>query len=156
MKYLFAWALAVVAPSMFPFWLYMTLPEIATILATIGFLGYQTGNIWRHDKTQLVWVLLGAILWLFIIWRFYIVLDTLFQSLLFFALVTLNLFIILKNEYRVWSRIVFLDMTVCFCLCHVLAPTRRDHEVIIANIGILLLILIAYWIAYKKEILTKT
>ena len=139
--------LAVVPLPMFPFWLYMEWPEIISISVAIIFLVYQIAHIWKCDKMQLAWVLIGAVLWVLIVFRFQILLETLFQSTLFFTLVLLNVFIILMQRYRAWSRIVFLDMTACYCICHVLVPMQRDHKVIVANIGILLVILIAYWIA---------
>ena len=127
------------------------------------------------NKRKLKWIGISALLYVLLGWFFRFALDTALESSIFLLLVLVNIAIAFMPQFRICSTTVFLDMTVCFVLSHLVVPGRiafrgfvggdianwlplpaffRDTDAIVINMVSLIVILTAYWIAKRKQILT--
>ena len=135
--------------------------EYVTVIFAIGFLLYQV--IRARPKLFLGWVAFGSIVWIVVILLTGFTLRHLWQSVLFLALVLLNIAIAFHKRFYRKASVIFIDVTTCFLMSQVMLSRHywrvaidnnghsyaaiqfRDDNAIVMNMVILAVIIAAYF-----------
>lgn len=132
--------------------------------------------MWKANRWHLFWVLIGGVLWWLLASWLLIGLDTWWESGAFLTLVAANVWIAFSKKWRYMAPIIFLDVTTCFALCHLLIPGRwvgfgytssfgytflqsdltREAVAITINMVTLVVLLVAYGVSNRKKLLAST
>ncbi|MDD4890239.1 MAG: hypothetical protein PHU85_09950 [Phycisphaerae bacterium] len=154
-------AIPVVAPYEYPL-----------LVVAFVFLLAQMIGIGRLNQREWYWLGAGAGAYYGIAYLSNLALDTPLQSLVFLALIAVNLWLVFSGRFPYSGRLVFLDMTLCFCLSYLVIPGRlvmfsaslidhgpqsnywyyRECRILLAtviNAVSLLTMLVSYWLAVR-------
>jgi len=151
----------------------LTAIEWLVVLLALAFAGYQLVLVFERGRPEALWWLVaGATVYWLLGDRFLFGLDEPWECGVFSGLVAVNLALIFARWRPENARLFFLDMTLCFCLSHLVIPGRatwfgftsrgrtpyglllRPASAIAANAAILVVLIGGYVLATKLQLLT--